>query len=277
MSQERLQRRVYDIFVVHGSADPVAECRALMASGELTFYVGNKIRLYVRYNWHDSLNTSIGAIPATGVLIGKIVNVRNVGGADFDTLTGAGRYRGAEIYLILHNELINGRGNVSRRHLLDSVYSAKIAFVTYVPTTAGGWTLRPNVDSATFGLCEVMHGPWSVAAADFWSCDHVHYALRCLMRNPDLVRSASTLYEALRDSTQKDCEILPRNRRDTLESRANSPKQKTPFRFAAFTPDDAHRSPFDATSLVRRAKFFQSSFDDPGWTTCPLGCCAVYR
>ena len=28
--------------------------------------VGNKIRLYVRYNWHDSLNTNIGAIPATG-------------------------------------------------------------------------------------------------------------------------------------------------------------------------------------------------------------------
>lgn len=217
------------------------------------------------------------AIPTTGVLIGKIVNVRNVEGADFDTLTGAGRYPGAEIYLILHNELINARGNVSRRHLLDSVYSARIEFVTYVPTTAGGWQLRRNVTPATFGLCEVMHGPWSVAAADFWSCDHVHYALRCLMRNPDLVRSASTLYEALRDSTQKDCEILPRNRRDTLESRANSPKQKTPFRFAAFSPDDAHRSPFDATSLVRRAKFFQSSFDDPGWTTCPLGCCAVYR
>ena len=35
--------------------------------GRVDQNVGNKIRLYVRYNWHDSLNTSIGAIPATGV------------------------------------------------------------------------------------------------------------------------------------------------------------------------------------------------------------------
>lgn len=218
------------------------------------------------------------ALPATGVLIGRVVNVRRVGGADFDTLTGAGRYDGAEIYLILHNELINGRGNVSRRHLLDSVYSARIEFATYVPTTAGGWTLRPNVDPATFGLCEVMHGPWSVAAADFWSCDHVHDHLRCLMRNPDSVTSATTLYRALREQPSKDCNILPRNRqRDTLDSRANSLKQNSAFQLAAFTPADVRRSPFDATSGVRRTRFFQSSFDDPGWSTCPLGCCAVYR
>ena len=35
--------------------------------GRVDQNVGNKIRLYVRYNWHDSLNTSIGAIPALGV------------------------------------------------------------------------------------------------------------------------------------------------------------------------------------------------------------------
>ena len=35
--------------------------------GRVDQNVGNKIRLYVRYNWHDSLNTSIGAIPITGV------------------------------------------------------------------------------------------------------------------------------------------------------------------------------------------------------------------
>src|SRR3954470_18970839 len=35
--------------------------------GRVDQNVGNKIRLYVRYNWHDSLNTSIGAIPVTGV------------------------------------------------------------------------------------------------------------------------------------------------------------------------------------------------------------------
>src|SRR6476660_7728734 len=35
--------------------------------GRVDQNIGNKIRLYVRYNWHDSLNTSIGAIPATGV------------------------------------------------------------------------------------------------------------------------------------------------------------------------------------------------------------------
>jgi hypothetical protein len=29
---------------------------------------GNKIRLYVRYNWHDSYNSNIGAIPITGVI-----------------------------------------------------------------------------------------------------------------------------------------------------------------------------------------------------------------
>ena len=217
------------------------------------------------------------AIPATGVLIGKIVNVRNVEHAEFDTLTGAGKYSGAEIYLIVYNELINARGNVSRRHLLDSVYSARIEFVAYVPN-GGRWERRSPVQPATFGLCEVMHGPWSVAAADFWSCDHVHNYLRCLMRSPDLVRSATTLYTALREPPSKDCIILPRNRpTDTLESRANSPKQKTPFLFAGFTPDDAHRSPFDVTNGVRRAKFFQSSFDDPGWSTCPLGCCAMYR
>ncbi len=35
--------------------------------GRVDQNIGNKIRLYVRYNWHDSLNTSIGAIPATGI------------------------------------------------------------------------------------------------------------------------------------------------------------------------------------------------------------------
>jgi hypothetical protein len=35
--------------------------------GRVDQNVGNKIRLYGRYNWHDSLNTAIGAIPATGV------------------------------------------------------------------------------------------------------------------------------------------------------------------------------------------------------------------
>jgi len=35
--------------------------------GRVDQNLGNKVRLYVRYNWHDSLNTSIGAIPATGV------------------------------------------------------------------------------------------------------------------------------------------------------------------------------------------------------------------
>src|SRR6478735_5160618 len=35
--------------------------------GRVDQNLGNKVRLYVRYNWHDSLNTAIGAIPATGV------------------------------------------------------------------------------------------------------------------------------------------------------------------------------------------------------------------
>src|SRR3954463_3576812 len=35
--------------------------------GRVDQNVGNKIRFYVRYNWHDSLNDAIGAIPATGV------------------------------------------------------------------------------------------------------------------------------------------------------------------------------------------------------------------
>ena len=35
--------------------------------GRVDQNLGNKIRLYARYNWHDSLNTSIGAIPITGV------------------------------------------------------------------------------------------------------------------------------------------------------------------------------------------------------------------
>src|SRR6185369_16861497 len=35
--------------------------------GRVDQNIGNKVRLYVRYNWHDSLNTSIGAIPVTGV------------------------------------------------------------------------------------------------------------------------------------------------------------------------------------------------------------------
>ena len=35
--------------------------------GRVDQNIGNKIRLYVRYNWHDSLNTQIGAIPATGI------------------------------------------------------------------------------------------------------------------------------------------------------------------------------------------------------------------
>src|SRR5207247_3713080 len=29
--------------------------------------IGNKIRLYFRYNWHDSFNANIGAIPITGI------------------------------------------------------------------------------------------------------------------------------------------------------------------------------------------------------------------
>jgi hypothetical protein len=35
--------------------------------GRVDQNIGNKIRLYARYNWHDSLNTAIGAIPVTGV------------------------------------------------------------------------------------------------------------------------------------------------------------------------------------------------------------------
>lgn len=44
-SKERLQRRVCDILAAHGAVDPVVECKALMATGALTIYVGNKIRL----------------------------------------------------------------------------------------------------------------------------------------------------------------------------------------------------------------------------------------
>ena len=35
--------------------------------GRVDQNVGNKIRLSVRYNWHDSVNTNIGAIPITGI------------------------------------------------------------------------------------------------------------------------------------------------------------------------------------------------------------------
>jgi hypothetical protein len=35
--------------------------------GRVDQNVGNKIRLTVRYNWHDSVNTNIGAIPVTGI------------------------------------------------------------------------------------------------------------------------------------------------------------------------------------------------------------------
>src|SRR6476469_9136439 len=35
--------------------------------GRVDQNIGNKVRLYVRYNWHDSLNTNIGATPALGV------------------------------------------------------------------------------------------------------------------------------------------------------------------------------------------------------------------
>src|SRR3954469_4177028 len=35
--------------------------------GRVDQTLGNKIRLYARYNWHDSLNTSIGAIPVARV------------------------------------------------------------------------------------------------------------------------------------------------------------------------------------------------------------------
>ena len=35
--------------------------------GRVDQNLGNKVRLYARYNWHDSLNTTIGAIPVTGV------------------------------------------------------------------------------------------------------------------------------------------------------------------------------------------------------------------
>jgi Carboxypeptidase regulatory-like domain len=35
--------------------------------GRVDQNVGNKIRLSVRYNWHDSVNTNIGAIPVTGI------------------------------------------------------------------------------------------------------------------------------------------------------------------------------------------------------------------
>jgi hypothetical protein len=29
--------------------------------------IGNKVRLYGRYNWYDSFNANIGAIPVTGI------------------------------------------------------------------------------------------------------------------------------------------------------------------------------------------------------------------
>ena len=35
--------------------------------GRVDQNIGNKIRLSVRYNWHDSVNTNIGAIPITGI------------------------------------------------------------------------------------------------------------------------------------------------------------------------------------------------------------------
>jgi hypothetical protein len=44
-TRERLLRRLYSILEGHGSADAAAECRALMATGALTIYVGNQFRL----------------------------------------------------------------------------------------------------------------------------------------------------------------------------------------------------------------------------------------
>jgi hypothetical protein len=246
---------------------------------------------------NDVYKVRPAALPVDGVVIGSVINVTAVVPTGtkprlvFDTLTGAGAYGGGaneETYIVVHKEKVVGSVGGNPRRVVDSMYSASVEFRTYVPVPSSPRWRLAGVKTGTFGLCEVFHGPWTVAAADFWTCDHAHSHLRCLSVHADSVRSAASLYYALRNPPDTSC-FKPA---DDADDSGDAPppthraerslfhqvafRQASPFQTAAPSGRSFSYGPGEAFAWLRRSARFQSD-DDPGWTTCALGCCAVYR
>src|SRR5439155_10602255 len=110
------------------------------------------------------------------------------GSTPYDTLTGIAAPASAEETYLIVKKL--------------GVWRARVEFARYIPMGGGNYKRSDRVPPGTFGVCEVLHGPWSVAAAEFWTCDHVHLWLRCLNRD---TASAATIYATLRRAKPPEC------------------------------------------------------------------------
>ena len=204
------------------------------------------------------------ALPTRGVVVTKFVTTRVVGGVAgavlADTLTGAGELESGaqreEQYLVI-------------TPIPGAAFEAR-ATIHRFTQNAGRWYYAERVDDGTYGACEAIHGPWTVAASDFVTCSHAHRALMHL--NPARVDSAATIYRALRDSTPPDSRI--RN-----GAGAARPAENAIFKHASLARTRSVLERLEGMSMQGTPWPPEPSMqlDFGGWSTCALGCCAVYR
>ena len=205
------------------------------------------------------------ALPRRGVVVTKFVTTRVVGGIAgavlADTLTGAGQLESGaqreEQYLVI-------------TPIPGAAFEARATIHRFAQNAGGRWRSAGRVDAGTYGACEAIHGPWAVAASDFVTCSHAHRALMHL--NPARVDSAATIYRALRDSTPPDSRI--RN-----GAGAARPAENAIFKHASLARTRSVLERLEGMSMQGTPWPPEPSMqlDFGGWSTCALGCCAVYR
>jgi len=205
------------------------------------------------------------ALPTRGVVVTKFVTTRVVGGIAgavlADTLTGAGQLesgaRREEQYLVI-------------TPISGAAFEAKATIHRFTQNFFGRWHYAGRVDVGTYGACEAIHGPWTVAASDFVTCSHAHRALMHLKLAR--VESAAEIYRALRDSIPPDPII--RNGAGATRSAENAI-----FKHASLARTRSVLERLEEMSMQGTPWPPEPSLqlDFGGWSTCALGCCAVYR
>ena len=178
-----------------------------------------------------------------------------------DTLTGAGQLesgaRREEQYLVI-------------TPIAGAAFEATATIHRFKRNAFWRWDYAERVNVGTYSACEAFHGPWPHAVSDFVTCSRAHAALMKL--TPALVRSAEEMYRALRDSTPP----APPSRNGAGAAR---PAENAIFKNASMARTRSVLEELVGISMQGKQWPPEPSnqLDVGGWSTCALGCCAVYR
>ena len=205
------------------------------------------------------------ALPSLGVVVTKFVMTGVAGGIAgkvlADTLTGAGQLesgeRSEEQYLVITPKP-------------GEAFEATATIHRFTEIANGVWRSSGRVRVGTYSACEAFHGYWPYAVSDFVTCSHAHAALMKL--TPALVRSAEEMYRVLRDYIPPD----PPSRNGAGAAR---PAENAIFKNASLARTRSVLEELEGISMQGKQWPPEPSnqLDVGGWSTCALGCCAVYR